>query len=209
MRRAATPRSDICLMLALVIVGAAVFHPVFSAGFVLVDDHEILSYSDGAWAHPQLGSPPSLVGRLTRLEPENGRTRPLYWLVRRLEIAVLDEQAWVWHVLFVVIGITTAALIFLAMRMAGIGPAAAWVASVWMLVAPGVDTVWIRLGPQESLGTLLVAVSAFAAAKAAIPGSWHGWAWLLPPALGAATLVKESFALVPPALVGLSLFLRY
>src|SRR5207244_5631667 len=60
----------------------------------------------------------------------------------------------------------------------------------------------MRLGPQESLGTVLVLLGGWATARAAMPGSWLGWDWIYVLSICAATGVKESFALVPPSLLG-------
>src|SRR6266511_6102600 len=85
-------RRDACLLVCLAVLSLMVFHPVFSSGFVLVDDHEILSYGSAARASPQLGDPPNLLQRITIDEVSIGRVRPLYWLGRVSEIAVLGQN---------------------------------------------------------------------------------------------------------------------
>jgi hypothetical protein len=132
----------------------------------------------------------------------------LYWVARYTEIAFLKTNALAWHVLFLVGGIVSATLLFRTLRLAGIDHVPAMLASAWLLVAPGVSSVWIRLGPVESLGVLLLLVAAYSAARGAKCMASKAWDILFTTSLVAATLSKEPFALVPPALVGLRLFLR-
>jgi hypothetical protein len=184
-----------------------VLHPSLGAGFVLVDDHEILSFSPGARADPDLRPIPDLVTRILVDDAGGGRVRPLYWVIRYSEIAVLGTRAMEWHALYVGLGILSAALFYLALSAANVSGLPAFLASAWLLVVPGVSSVWIRLGPQESLGTVLFLLGAWAAARGALPGSWRGWDWIFAIAISAATLTKESFALVPPAALGLRVLL--
>jgi len=192
-------RRDACLLVCLAVLSLMVFHPVFSAGFVLVDDHEILSYGSAARASPQLGDPPNLLQRITIDEVSIGRVRPLYWLGRVSEIAVLGQNPAAWHVLLVGMGVLSAALLYLVLRGIGVDRLSGALASAWLLLAPA-HSVWIRLGPQESLGTLLVVLAAFATIRI-------GWEWVFAISLSAATLAKESFSLVPPGVVAMRLWL--
>ena len=199
-----------CLpILALALIGVVVLHPVFGAGFVLVDDHEILAFSEAATNDPQLGKPESLFEEVFIQDPALGRVRPTYWLIRFAQIAVLGNHAVAWHAFYVLIGIVSGWLMFATLRLAGSGSLPALIAALWLLVAPGVSSVWFRLGPVEGLGTTLVLLAAWAAARGAAPGSRAAWDWLHVITLCASFFVKESFTLVAPAFVGFRLLVRY
>jgi hypothetical protein len=212
--RASVPRgigawpTDRVLIVGLAALAIVVFVPVFSTGFILTDDHEILSFTAAAVADPQLALPPTLAERIA-LEIPGGRVRPLYWVLRYAEIDLLGANPLAWHVLFLGLGIVSAALLFGTLRLAGIDALAALLASAWLLIAPGASSVWMRLGPVESLGVPLVVVAAYSAARGATRTASRAWDVLFTVSLVAATLTKEPFSLVPPALVGMRLFLRH
>ena len=187
-------------------VGLLVLHPVLRTGFVLVDDHEILSFSPLVHADPQLRPLPELVAQIAA-DADGGRFRPLYWVIRYAEAATLDEDAQAWHALYLALGVLAAAVLYQALTTAGIGGLPALLTGCWLLVQPWVSSVWIGLGPQESLGTVLLVLGALATTRGAAPGASRGWDAVFVVVVSAATLVKESFALVPPAMLVLRMLL--
>src|SRR5262249_49561303 len=152
----------------------------------------------GVRADSELRQPPDLVQRLHQDEPVLGRTRPLYWLIRSAQIAVFGEHPDRWHAFYLLLGITTAVLLYSTLRQVGCHPLPSACAAAWLLVAPGVQSVWIRLGPQESLGTFCLVLSLFSASRAA-RGESRLWDVSFVVAMTAAVLMKESFSLAAPA----------
>jgi hypothetical protein len=193
-------RTISCVLLVLV-VGVLSLYPAASAGFVLVDDHEVLGFTRQAAANPELGPAPDLVRRIFAMDVANGRARPLFSVIRYAEIFVSDAHPRAWHVAYIGLGIACALGPFAALRRLGIGRLPAVLAGLWVLMAPGVSTVSIRLGPQESLGTAFLVAGLWALAMFVRQGASDVWMWLCAAFTLGAALIKESFALVPPSLV--------
>lgn len=176
---------------------------------MLVDDHEILSYSPITLQHPQITPPPDLGRRLLVDEPALGRLRPTYYLARMGEIALLGDRPLAWHALRLAMAVGAAALLYGVFRAAGVGIVPSAFFGAWLLVAPGVSSIWIRLGPAETIGTLLLVASAWSAGRSTLPRASSVWEWGSLAAAIAAMLSKESFIFAMPALAGLRLYLRY
>jgi hypothetical protein len=191
----------------LVLIGIAVLHPVLRAGFSIIDDHEILAFSPFVAASAVLPPPPDLLTRIVVDDAEGGRVRPLYWIIRYVEIAALGPNAEAWHTLYVAMGICAAGLLYVTLGRAGVRGLPAFLSSSWLLTQPWAAFVWTHLGPQESIGTILLLMAAYATARAAAAGASGAWDYIFVVSMGAAALVKESFMLAPPALLGLRVLL--
>jgi hypothetical protein len=182
-------------------------YPVVAARFVLVDDHEIMSYAPrtrpgpGDTAITQLGSVLEHEARAL------GRFRPVYWAVRLAEVDVLGQNPATWHTLALMLGLASAGLLFSTARLVGVCCVPAFLLAASLLVAPGVSSVWVRLGPPETIGTFFFLLSAFSAAMSA---RGRGTIWDVAFVVSAilATLSKEPFALSAPALAGLRVVLE-
>jgi hypothetical protein len=194
---------EVLAIAGLVAFGLVVLHPVLSARFVLVDDHEILALvapiGAGTDIRPQL----DLRGMAFASDPSVGRFRPLYWTVRFGEIALLGDNASGWHALILALGLVAACLLYAAARALGASRVAAALLGGWLLVAPGVSSLWVRLGADDTLATVFLTLSLLAAARAARGRASIGWDVLLVIAAVAAALTKEAFGL---AMVGVALF---
>jgi hypothetical protein len=188
---------------ALAIVAGVVLGPALGARFVLVDDHEILTLAG------PIGTPPSARsldprGLAFGEDPSVGRFRPLYWTIRYGEVALLGDNPTAWHALILAMGVIAAWLLAGAARALG---ASVWLALLFgagVLVAPGVSSLWVRLGADDTVATLFLALSLWAAARAST-GRQHARAWdtLFVVAAAASMLSKEAFAL---AAIGVGVF---
>lgn len=200
---------------ALVVLGLVLLAPTLSAEFALVDDHGILEYSRVTLTHPQIVPPPALAVRLMG-DAANGRLRPLYWAIRRVQITLLGDNPFAWHALYVALGIASALILQVALRRAGADRDAAFFAGAWLLAIPYASTVWIQLGPQEGLGTFFLLIAGWAAVRAAgVAPHSRGrsvavrWDVLFVAGALAAALTKESFVLALPGLAALRVYLGW
>ena len=197
------PSRELLTIGALVVFGLVVLSPVLNARFVLVDDHEILSLV------PPIGAPSGVRPQLDvrgmafASDPSVGRFRPLYWTVRFGEIALLGDNATAWHALILTFGLVAAGLLYAAGRSLGASRVAAALLGGWLLVAPGVSSLWVRLGADDTLATVFLSLSLLAATRAARTGASGLWDVLLVIAALAATLTKEAFSL---AMIGVAVF---
>jgi len=138
------PLGDCLAIVVLAFVGLLVLHPALSAGFVLIDDHEIVGFAPGARNDPELRPLPATFVEVVLVDAAGGRFRPLYWLVRYSEIAVLGTHAAQWHALYVGLGILAAGLFYPALCAATVRGLPAFLASLWLLVVPGASSVACR-----------------------------------------------------------------
>jgi hypothetical protein len=174
-------------------------YPVLAAQFVLVDDHGILMYS-----LPGAGPPlDSLGAGIFSADLPIGRFRPMAWLVRLTEITLLGDNPSAWHALALGIGITAASLLYFTWRNLGFNRSLSFLLGAWLLVAPGVSSAWVRLGPNETSGMLLFTLAICTATLAArTTRAAAVWDTLFIVSALAAVLSKESFVLTAPALAG-------
>lgn len=187
-------KCDGAALLVLVTFGLVVFWPVFAAEWVLVDDHEILALLPPIGADAGMHPPLDFLGMGLISDPSVGRFRPLYWTIRFGEVALLGDHPHAWHMLVFALGLIASALLYGTARVLGASSLHSVLLAGWLLVAPGVSSVWIRLGVDDTVATVFLTLSLFAAAHA-IARPRSGWDVVLVLAAAASVLSKESFAL--------------
>jgi hypothetical protein len=188
-------RRELLELLSLVVFGLVVLWPALTAQFVLVDDHEILSLVPPRGALD--GTVPQLDLRGMALvgDPSVGRFRPLYWTVRFGEIAAFGDNPHTWHALVLSLGIVSSTLLYGTARALGAGHLPSLFLAAWILVAPGVSSLWVRLGADDTVATVFLALSLFAAARAIRSPRSAIWDVLFVLSCLASTLSKEAFAM--------------
>jgi hypothetical protein len=184
----------------LVLVGLVCLGPALGARFVLVDDHEILVGTAVGPTQPQAEPALDFWSVVLGSDPAGGRFRPLYWAVRLSEIHLLADNPAAWHALVFGLGLVAASLLFASARLLGLPTVAALWLGIWLLVAPGVSSVWVRLGPQETIGIFFFVLSVFGAVMAARGRHRFAWDCLYVLAGVCCILSKETMALAAPAL---------
>lgn len=163
------------------------------SGYHLSDDHEILriisdlrhaSYLDvlGRWAVNDLAI----------------RFRPLYFVHRIAEAAILGDDLRSWGVYTAALGVATSLLLYLALRWLRFPPLAS-LAFVFFSLAGRQGCIWWWLGPNETIGMVFLAVGLLGLARWSLTGSW-AWRVLFWAGTLLASLSKESFVAILPAL---------
>src|SRR5579859_5910146 len=109
---------DTAALLGISLCGLLAIHPVLAAGFVLVDDHEIVGFTPGALGDPRLEHPPEMLQRIFS-DAQEGRLRPFYWLIRYGLASTLGANAFAWHTLYLGMGLLSAALLYVILSRAG------------------------------------------------------------------------------------------
>jgi hypothetical protein len=187
---------DAALFGAVAVLGVVTLAAAVTAQFVLVDDHEILRLSQ-----PDAGSPLSiLVGIVTQSDPVSGRFRPVYWAMRLGLLAVFGTHPLGWHVTMLLVGLAAAGMLYATCRVLRVQRVAAALLAAWLLVAPGVSSVWVRLGTNETPATFFLVGAMLCASMAARSRRGLRWEALFVTSALLAMLSKESYALTGPAL---------
>ncbi|MDZ4765499.1 MAG: glycosyltransferase family 39 protein [Chloroflexota bacterium] len=135
-----------------------------------------------------------------------GRFRPLFWLIWHAQRALLRDDAVLWHLSAAVIGAATLCLMFGALRRIVGSPLAA-LGVLLLLCFPRAGAIWYNLVYQETIGTLLIALAGYAAVRAAADGD-RRWDALFALAAIASGFIKENYALLLPALIGMRVCLQ-
>jgi hypothetical protein len=115
-------------------------------------------------------------------------------------MATLGTQPGLWHLAIVVTGLISASLLYATFRSLRVPNPAAALLAVWLLVAPGVSAVWVRLGTNETTATLFLVAAMWLATRAARSREFWVWEAAFVISSLAAMLSKEAFALVGLAL---------
>lgn len=165
-----------------------------TSGYHFQDDHEILRASADLEAHGFA----TLATRWVAHDLTH-RFRPLYYIHRLGEAAVLGDHRSAWAIYTAGLGILSSSLLYLAFTLLRFSTLEALGFAFFSLV--GVQgAIWWRLGPNETLGMSLLSPTLFALAWHARTGSRTARALISPLAV-LTSLCKESFVLLIPALL--------
>jgi len=162
------------------------------SGYHLVDDHEILRILADLRTSSLWGTIPRWVaGDL------NIRFRPFYFVHRITETAVFGDRLGWWSLYTAALAPVTSILLYCALRTLRFGVLAALTFAILALFGEQA-CIWWRLGPNETIGMVCLAVALFGMARWARTGSlaYRVVFWI-----GAilASLSKESFVATLPA----------
>ncbi len=179
------------------VCGCLIFmiRPMLTAGFGMIDDHEIVS----------------ILGRdkrvgVTELSPliqqyaveSNGRFRPGYYVFRIFEAFCFRLDAGLWHTNRLLLALVSSLALYVAIRVV-LQPFLAGVITLLFFSGPQ-NEIWIHLGPAESYG---VPLTLMGIAWIAVQLGRQRWqpVRLVPGfvLLWIAGFVKESFIPVLPA----------
>lgn len=186
-------------MSGLLILLSGLLFPAIGADFHIIDDHELLDFS--------MRSP--TFESAFRADLEFGRFRPLYYAVRLAQVRLLGTNPIVWHVGYLFIGLITCALFYRLLRYLA-RPLLAGLGVLMLILFPYAPMIWVRLGPQEGIGTLLLIAALICIVESVRrPGRSGLIAELAIVSLaGCAAFYKESFALLIPALIVIRIILQ-
>ncbi len=188
----------IWLLMAVAVWVAVLAHAgSLASGYQFTDDHEIVSIAHDLRADGYLPTLSRWVGRDLQV-----RLRPFYYVGRVTATAVLGTHLALWSLSLALLAGVTSAMLGLFARRAGFHTGESILFVLVALVGPQA-AVWWRLGPQESLGTALVAAALLAATAR---GRHRHAGFVLAASLAA--LTKESFLVFLPALFLAKLWLE-
>lgn len=174
-----------CVAALFVLVGSTLTSPLS-----IIDDHEIIEY---------LMRPDTLGQRITYDFETGGRFRPLYYALRQLQYHLFGANPFPWHLVVFVVGVVTLALFYHLLRRFVSLPYAVFGLLI-LLCYPNSVSIWYRLGPQETVGVLLIVI--------ALTAFLHRHDYLFVAFVVLASAYKESFALLIPAMVALYVLFR-
>lgn len=195
---------DSLLAALMVLLITLLLAPAMGSGFHLTDDHEIISLNS------QLHRPnASVVGvAMEAVERDMFRThrlRPVYYVSRVAEVRLLGTNFLRWSILTYLLAVAAAMALYWAGRLAGFTELQAGVFVALSLAGPQA-VIWWALGPAETGGAFFLALALLFCFLAAASGGKRlpDIAFFL--TATCASLFKESFVLVIPALVFLRLW---
>ena len=155
------------------------------------------------WAEPY-----SSLGHILNHDIEaNGRFRPAYWILNYAEAHLLVPHARLWQFETLLIGTITVWLFYLACRRLTCSFLPAIWGGLWFMLSG--CRLWKEKQTAEEPGLLILLIALnmiIYTGHSAKPSRWD-WAALV--LLVLAGLMKESFVMIIPAVVGLRLILRW
>ncbi len=167
--------------------------PSLLAKFYIVEDHHLVQ--GASWGLSDW------LGRIA-LDVQNfQRFRPAYWVYIALGCKLFGTNPHLWHAAVMLWGVLTCYLLYSAMRRIGADTRSTLVFVVLLVASGNQNWIWLNLIPQETMGTLLVAIAVSAIVSASQVRNPRKWDVLSLVAITLAGLVKESFVLLLPALI--------
>ncbi len=191
----------------LVIAGGflAVFSPAARARLDLTDDHEILRFASPRPVHPDLTDHFEPVDSVWDIaftrDIAQGRFRPVYYLFRFGEIALMKTSSAAWHSTHLGLGILTCFFLYVAGRRLRLSRLAAALLAAWVTLQAGATEIWVRLGPSETQAMLFFSVALLAIAVAPGRRTSRRWDAVALASMALMGWSKETFVLVIPALL--------
>jgi hypothetical protein len=168
-----------------------------TSGYHFVDDHEVIKMKSDLKASSVNTVAKSWV---TIDLKSNGRFRPFYYIHRVWETKLFGSDFFLWSVYTGLLWFIAMILFYTGMRNLKYS----WVESVIFIIILFIgpqSSVWWRLGPGESLGVFLLGLSFFFMTKALNRRLYQFYNILFIFFLILASLTKESFLLIIPAMV--------
>jgi hypothetical protein len=177
--------------------------PMRSAGFGVIDDHEIAAMLDGRDRLRLSEYPNEVIDRA--VEPV-GRFRPVYWLGRVGETTIIGDRPSRWYVDRILLAAGSALLLFTLLRR-WMHPLFAVLPSMALVTGPYTET-WARLGPSEAYAVpLVLAGIVVLVRRLTSEGPSNRWFHLALVLLPAAALAKENFLLLTAPLILVAILL--
>ncbi len=169
------------------------FGGTIGSDYHLLDDHEILRIVADLRTHSFLEALPRWLGEDLAL-----RFRPFYFVHRLAEAALFRDDLRLWALYTAVLAPATSTLLYLALRSLRFAPLPA-LAFAFFGMCGEQAAIWWRLGPNETIGMVCLAVGLLGLARWTLTDApaWRAafWAGTI-----LASLSKESFVALLPAL---------
>jgi hypothetical protein len=170
------------------------------AGWQFEEDYELIEIRQA------LDSGRGMIGTAVHYAAEVERRARIYYLPRVLQAAAFGDRIEGYRWSFVLLGMTAMFLFFGAMRLWRLGRIEALLLTLLMFAGPPM-TVWWRMGTTENLGMFFLSAALYAgfrsSGSAARSGSWKALYVLC---AACASLSKESFLVILPAMVWVQLW---
>lgn len=195
---------------AVILVFWALFYAItgtYKSGFHLTDDHEIIELYHNATT-ASLGFINHAYGYIHSDIFGTGRFRPFYYTFRFIQIAVLKTDQRVWSICLAGLAVITSFFFYVFAKKLTKSTVLAALFVAWLLVGRQM-AIWWRLGPAETIGTVLLSVALLLMILAAQHRRYRLWyeiSFII--AITLMSLVKESFVMVIPGMIALKYFLQ-
>ncbi|GAB4185300.1 MAG: hypothetical protein OHK0057_14540 [Thermoflexibacter sp.] len=185
----------VLVLLALLWGGIFQLTGVLTSGFHLTDDHEIVLFNDLLKKQSAF----SLIEEQVKIDLVT-RFRPTYYAHRILITSLIGTNQVAWATYYCFLGILTSFFLYLALRKVGFSILESLLFPLFAFIGEQ-TAVWWRLGTAETLGMFFTALSLYFASnnKPSKLISWSSFLFLCFAIL--ASLSKESFILLIPALL--------
>jgi hypothetical protein len=192
------PKDKIVIFSILAFVLCVLFLTnTITSGYHFVDDHEVIKMKSDL----KTSSINTVAKSWVTVDlKSNGRFRPFYYIHRVWETRLFGSDFFLWSVYTGLLWFITMTLFYTSMRNLKYS----WVESVIFIIILFIgpqSSVWWRLGPGESLGIFLLGLSFYFMTKGLNKKLYQFYNLLYIFFLILASLTKESFLLIIPAMV--------
>jgi hypothetical protein len=187
----------VIISLVLLVFLFLLISKTLNSGFHFVDDHEVIKIKN------ELKSTSLITVSENWVRDDlnnNGRFRPFYYIQRVIETKLLGSDFFLWSLYNAILFCLALIFFYLAMRNMkfGLGESIAFL--IITFIGPQ-SSVWWRLGPGESLGMALLGFSFYFMSKSLYKRNYQLYNILFILFLILASLTKESFLIIIPAII--------
>jgi hypothetical protein len=190
-----TEKWIVLMVLALLWLGIFRQTGILTAGFHLTDDHEIVLFNDLLKKQSVF----SLISEQIKIDLAT-RFRPTYYPHRILVTSLIGTNQMAWAIYYCFLGLLTSFFLYLALRKVGFSILEAFLCPLFAFIGEQ-TAVWWRLGTAETLGMFFASLSLYFATNPRLPKSISLPSLLFLCFAILASLSKESFILLFPALL--------
>jgi hypothetical protein len=173
-----------------------------NSGYHFVDDHEVIKIKNDLKTSSLISVSEKWVNEDLK---SNGRFRPFYYIHRVIETKFFGSDFFLWSLYTGILWCMALIFFYSGMRKQKF----AWEESIIFLIIVFIGpqcSVWWRLGPGESLGMVLLALSFYFMSKSIDKKNYHINNFLFIFFLVLSSLTKESFLIIIPAMVFLKIW---
>ncbi len=183
------------------------YHPGLFTKFELYDDHHRIRMVTDGPVHDQIPEGEKLIPSLLGKGDYPGRFTPLITSTNHLFAYSLGFNPFLWHIVPLVYALATVIFLYLAASRFFKSSWVGGMLAIWILQAPDIET-WVYIARGEHIGMVFLSACLFFNVYASHKPDVGKWDWAGLACFAGASMCKESFLLLTPALMYMIWYLK-
>lgn len=200
-------KANLIMLLLVLSTTLFAYYPGLFAGFELNDDHSFIRLSSDVKVHDQVAKHADFFSEIFTRPASRGRFFPLQVATNYLFAKIFGHDSFIPHVIVLVYALSAGVLLYMAASRIFGSVFVGGLLAIWILQSPdpGPAETWTHIWRHEHIGMVFLSICLYCISHSGSNSRAGAWDWAGFSFFAGASLVKETFFLVAPALI----FLRW